>query len=72
MAKAKSELKSQKSRNPVVRYFQETRTELRKVTWPTRQEALRLTLIVLAFTFIAMLFLGALDVLFQRLASLLV
>jgi preprotein translocase subunit SecE len=71
VAKAKSEPKSQKSRNPVIRYFQDTQAELRKVSWPTRQEALRLTLIVLAFTFVSMLFLGMLDILFQRLASLL-
>jgi preprotein translocase subunit SecE len=55
----------------VIRYIQETQAELRKVTWPTREEAIRLTFIVLAFTFIAMVFLGALDILFQRLAGLL-
>jgi preprotein translocase subunit SecE len=49
----------------------EAQVELRKVTWPTREEALRLTLIVLGFTLAAMIFLGALDILFQRLASLL-
>ncbi len=63
---------SQRSRNPIIRYFQETQTELRKVTWPTREETTRLTLIVLGFTLIAMLFLGSLDLLFQFLASLLV
>ena len=72
MAKSKSEPRGQrKSRNPLIRYFQETREELRKVTWPNREEAIRLTLIVLAFTVASMLFLGALDVLFQRLAGLL-
>ena len=72
MAKTKIEPRSRKSRNPIIRYFQETQAEVRKVTWPTRQEALRLTLIVLGFTFAAMLFLGALDILFQRLATLLI
>jgi preprotein translocase subunit SecE len=71
VAKAKSEPRGGRSRNRVIRYIQETQAELRKVTWPTREEAIRLTLIVLAFTFIAMVFLGALDILFQRLAGLL-
>ena len=66
---------SQRRRNPItgiIRYFQETQSELRKVTWPTREETINLTLIVLGFTFIAMLFLGALDIFFQFLAGLLV
>jgi len=71
VAKARSEPKSRRSRNPIVRYFQETQAELRKVTWPSREETIRLTLIVLGFTFLAMLFLGALDLLFQQLATLL-
>jgi preprotein translocase subunit SecE len=63
---------SQKSRNPIIRYFQETQAELRKVAWPTRDETIRLTLIVLGFTFVSMLFLGTLDLFFQFLAGLLV
>lgn len=35
---------------PVVQYLRDTRAELRKVTWPTRQEAWHLTLIVLGAT----------------------
>ena len=41
MAKAKSRpetRKSSKSNIGVIRYFQETREELRKVTWPDRDE----------------------------------
>ncbi len=33
--------------NAIKRYFRETIGELRKVTWPTRQEATNLTIIVL-------------------------
>ena len=72
MAKSRAESKSQKSRNPIIRYFQETQTELRKVTWPTREETLRLTLIVFAFTVAATIFLGLiLDSLFRFLSRLL-
>ena len=34
----------------IVRYFKETRAEVGRVTWPTRAQATRLTLIVLAVT----------------------
>ncbi|MBN2387630.1 MAG: preprotein translocase subunit SecE [Anaerolineales bacterium] len=36
-----------KRENALARWWRETIGELRKVTWPTRQEALRLTAIVL-------------------------
>jgi preprotein translocase subunit SecE len=64
--------KSGKSRNKLIRYFQDTRDELRKVTWPSRQEAIRLTLIVLATTLTFSIALGFLDFIFQRLAGLLI
>ena len=64
--------KSGRSANPVIRYFQETSDELRKVTWPTRKQALRLTIIVLATMLAFMIFLGLFDLLFQQLAGLLV
>jgi preprotein translocase subunit SecE len=49
----------------------ETIGELRKVSWPTRQEALNLTRIVLIVIFAMAIFLGALDVVFGRLFALL-
>jgi len=66
------EPKGSKSRNRLVRYFQDTGEELRKVTWPTREETLRLTLIVLGSTAAAALVLGLLDLLFQEIMALLV
>ena len=53
-----------KKDNFIVRYFKETRAELRKVTWPTRQEALNLTLIVVAFTILMAALLGIIDYIF--------
>ena len=45
----------------MTQYFRETRAELRKVVWPTRQEAINLTLIVVG-TIVAMsIFFGAID-----------
>jgi preprotein translocase subunit SecE len=50
--------------NAIVRYLRETRAELRKVHWPTRQEAWSLTKIVLIVTISMALLLGLLDYLF--------
>jgi preprotein translocase subunit SecE len=58
--------------NRVVRYFRETRAELRKVVWPNRKEATRLSLIVIAVTVGMSAFLGAVDLLFSRFIGLIV
>jgi preprotein translocase subunit SecE len=50
--------------NPVTRYFRETWAELKKVRWPTRQEAQNLTLIVLAVTIGMAAILGLMDFFF--------
>jgi len=56
--------------NALQRYYRETMGELRKVTWPTRQEAINLTIVVLIVTFGMSAFLGVLDYLFTRLFAL--
>ena len=42
-------------------FFQESRAELRKVTWPTRQEATNLTVAVIGMTAGIAIFLGLID-----------
>ena len=59
MAKA-----SAKKDNFIIKYFKETRAELRKVSWPSRQDALNLTLIVVAFTVFMAALLGIIDYIF--------
>jgi len=56
----------------IKRWFKETAGELRKVSWPTREEALSLTRIVLIVTIIMSAILGILDFIFARLVGLLV
>jgi len=47
--------------NRVMQYFRETRAELRKVVWPTREEAINLTVVVVV-TIVAMsAFFGVID-----------
>jgi preprotein translocase subunit SecE len=61
-----------KPENRIARYLKETRAELRKVSWPTRQQATNLTLIVLAVTVAMAAFLGAVDWLFANVIRLIV
>ena len=56
----------------IKRWFKETAGELRKVTWPSTEEALALTRIVLIVTIIMSAILGVLDFIFARLVGLLV
>jgi len=51
------------------RFFGDTIGELRKVVWPTRQEAIRLSIIVIILTIVLGIILGALDYGFSRLAK---
>jgi preprotein translocase subunit SecE len=50
--------------------FRETIGELRKVSWPTRQEASSLTKIVLAVILVMGIFLGILDIIFAEIIAL--
>lgn len=55
-----------------VSFLRETRDELKKVVWPTRQEVIRLTVIVIAVSLIVGLFLGGLDFVFTKIVTLVV
>ena len=46
----------------VLRFFTEVWEELGKVTWPTRQEAIRMTVTVIIVSAIIAIFIGGLDV----------
>jgi len=64
--------KRQKKENPIIRYLRETRAELRKVSWPSRDEAINLTAIVVAVTTAVAAFLGIVDYLFAKLFGLII
>lgn len=67
MAKSKSSVATATVRdsNRLTKYFNETRAELRKVTWPTRDETRNLTTIIVIVTVAMAVFLGLLDYIFQ-------
>jgi preprotein translocase subunit SecE len=60
----------QRMTGAIQRYFRETIGELRKVSWPTRQEAINLTKIVLVVIFAMSIFLGVLDIIYTQLFAL--
>jgi len=63
---AKSGDAKKRKENAIVQYFRETWFELKKVSWPTRAEAINLTVIVVVVTTFLALVLGLLDYLFQK------
>lgn len=50
-------------------FLKEVRTELSKVSWPSRAQATRLTLIVIAASVVAAIFLSSFDLLFTKLTE---
>lgn len=52
-------------------FFGEVAAELKKVTWPTREETIRYTAIVFAISILVGAYVGGLDVLFVKITSLL-
>lgn len=50
-----------KKSNPVQSYFRETIGELRKVSWPTRREAMQLTGLVIVVMIVVGVILGLTD-----------
>ena len=47
------------------RYFDEVWSELRKVSWPTREQVRNLTVLVFAISFVVGLYITVLDAFFQ-------
>jgi len=65
-----AKLPSGKRGASVVNYFRDVRSELRKVVWPNRDEATKLTAVVVGLATVLGLYLGFLDLLFSELVQL--
>lgn len=52
-------------------FVSDTIAELKKVTWPTRRETIRLTVIVIVISLIIGLYLGIIDILLAKLLEIL-
>jgi preprotein translocase subunit SecE len=55
-----------------VTFLKEVRDELKKVVWPTRDEVIRLTAVVIIVSLIVGFFLGGLDYIFTKLMALII
>jgi preprotein translocase subunit SecE len=53
------------AKNAVISYITNSIEELRKVTWPTRNQAIRLTVIVLGFSLFMAFVIAVIDGLFN-------
>ena len=51
--------------NKITTFVKEARVELRKVNWPTREQTIKYTALVVGLSLVVALFLGALDYLFE-------
>ncbi|TSC78383.1 MAG: Protein translocase subunit SecE [Parcubacteria group bacterium Gr01-1014_33] len=49
----------------IITYLKESKLELKKVTWPTREETIRYTVTVIVISGVVAIFLGGLDYLLQ-------
>jgi preprotein translocase subunit SecE len=58
--------------NAIVRTFREVRSEMKKVVWPTREETVRLTIVVIVLSSVISVVLFSADSLFQLLYAALV
>ena len=58
-----------KSGNALTRYLRETRAEVAKVTWPTREEGIRLTWVVFVVTIISAIVLFGVDTFFSSIIT---
>ncbi len=51
--------------NRLTKYIKDSYEEMRKVAWPTRQETIRLTIVVILISVFVATFLGLLDYIFS-------
>lgn len=56
----------------LINYFKEVRQELEKVTWPSREQTIQKTLLVIVSSIVIGFFVGGLDILFTELTKLLI
>ncbi len=53
-------------------FLKEVRSEIQKVTWPTRNETVTLTIIVITISLLVGIYLGGLDLLFTEMLKFLI
>ncbi len=56
----------------VKKYIQQVVTELKKVTWPTKEQTINKTVLVIVVSAVAALYIGTLDFLLQKIMQILI
>ena len=56
-----------KNMNKLTNYFKESKAELKKVSWPSREQAIQSTILVIAISVVTGIFLGGADYLLNML-----
>lgn len=59
-------------KNRAIKFFKETKSEMKKVTWPSKKVLFHNTLVILVFVAVMTIILSLLDVGFERILSLIV
>lgn len=55
--------------NKAITFLKEVRIEMKKINWPTREQTVRYTLIIIGISAVVAAFLGALDFVFISLLN---
>ncbi|MFH1971073.1 MAG: preprotein translocase subunit SecE [Patescibacteria group bacterium] len=58
--------------NKVINYLKEVKLELSKVTWPKKDQVIKLTLIVFVISGIVAIYVGGLDFVFTKVLGLII
>lgn len=64
--------RTQEWRETTARFLREVRGEMKKVTWPQRKEIIGSTAVVILASFLVAFFLGAVDLILQKLLGFIV
>ena len=72
MTVAKMDKEKEPRENTIVRTFREVRSEMKKVVWPTREETIRLTVVVIVLSTVISVVLFSADSIFATMYTLLV
>lgn len=59
-------------KNNAMKFFKETKSEMKKVSWPSKEQLFHNTLVILAFVALTTVVLSLLDVGFEKLLSFIV
>lgn len=59
-------------KNKALKFFRETKSEMKKVSWPSKNQLLRNTVVILVFIIITTIILSLLDAGFEKILSLII